>query len=266
MKKKNMAAKTMKHAKTVMSVAFKKALRDKIIVENPVTEIEIPSKQAKPHKTFIAEELSKLFYSLKTSRRYWCYKFILVTGLRRGEVLALKWSNIDYKNKKIIVFESNSSTGLGDTKSSKVHHVPLCDRAVYYLEMQRQTLENEINPILHNKEFMKSDLIFPTKNGTMMNPGSFRNVISRAGEKVGVHASPHMFRHTFVYMSKGLLTIPELQEALGHDEATTTTDIYGTMLGDTEKVANKIETAFSELDDEIQRIKKTEIKEKNIVS
>ena len=248
---------TMKHTRKVLSIAFTKAFEDKLISENPVKKIEIPNRQAKPRKTYNTEELAKLFKQLSDSRWICAVRFLLVTGLRRGELLALKWSNIDFINRKITIESAVSNSGIGDTKSAKVHYVPLSDQAVKYLNNQKIMLQKEINPILHNKELGKSDLVFPTENGTMMRPDSFNNVIKRAAKKIGVHASPHMFRHTFVYMSKGLMTLSELQEALGHDESTTTLDIYGTMLSDTVKVANKIDEAFKNLDEEIKAIDKT---------
>lgn len=247
---------TMKHTKKILNIAFKKALKDKLISENPCQDIEIPKRQAKPRKTFTPEELDLLFKQLENSRWIWAVKFLLVTGLRRGELLALKWSNVDFINKKITVECSNSSSGLGDTKSAEVHYVPLSDTAIRYLNNQKSMLIQEFNPILHNQELKKTDLIFPSENGTMMRPDSFSNVIKRAAAKVGIHASPHMFRHTFVYMSKGLMSLSELQETLGHDESTTTLDIYGTMLSDTVKVANKIDEAFKKLDEEIKSIDK----------
>jgi len=65
-------------------------------------------------------------------------------------------------------------------------------------------------------------------------------------------------------MSKGKMTLSELQEALGHDESTTTLDIYGTMLSDTKEVANKIDRVFEELDEEMDKIE--EKKECKIIS
>jgi hypothetical protein len=53
------------------------------------------------------------------------------------------------------------------------------------------------------------------------------------------------------------LTLSELQEAIGHDESTTTLDMYGTMLSDTKKVANKIDESFAMLDYEIEKIQET---------
>lgn len=255
---------SMKHARKIMSIAFAQAFKEKYIAENPVIDIQIPKRQASPRKTITVSELKILFKNLESTRWYWAFYFMLVTGLRRGELLALKWSDIDYANKRIIVDESNSTTGLGDTKSSKVHYVPLSDRAIYYLSKQKEMLEQEPNPILKNEELKKLDLIFPSEKGTLLKPDSLNSVLDRINEKTGLHITPHMFRHTFVYMSKGLMSLSELQEALGHDEATTTLDIYGTMLSDAGKVASKIDEAFSKLDEEINKIE--EKKEAKVIS
>lgn len=254
MNEKGLSTWTMKHVRKILHIAFDRAFKDKLIPENPVVDIEIPKKQAKPRKTITASELKILFENLKNTRWYWAFRFMLVTGLRRGELLALRWSDIDYENKRIIVDESNSASGLGDTKNSKVHYVPLSERAIYYLAKQKEMLQHEFNPILYNPELQKLDLIFPSENGTLMKSDSLNSVLDRINRKTGLHITPHMFRHTFVYMSKGHMTLSELQEALGHDESTTTLDIYGTMLSDTEKVANKIDEAFAALDEEINKI------------
>lgn len=247
---------TMKHTKKVLNIAFTKAFKDKLIAENPCQDIEIPKRQGKPRKTFTPEELDLLFKQLADSRWIWAVRFLLVTGLRRGELLALKWSNVDFTNRKITIEHSYSSSGLGDTKDADVHYVPLSDAAILYLNSQKEMLIQEFNPILYNQELKKTDIIFPSENGTIMRPDSFSNVIKRAAAKVGVHASPHMFRHTFVHMSKGLMSLSELQEVLGHDESTTTLDIYGAMLSDTVKVASKIDEAFKNLNAEIKSIDK----------
>ncbi len=244
---------TMKHTRKVMNIAFSKAFDDKIIPSNPVYKIEIPKRQAKPRKTLKTSELKILFEHAKNTRWYWSLRFLLVTGIRRGELLALRWSDIDNENQSITIDESNSSAGVGDTKSAEVHYVPLSGWAKYYLEKQKEMLVNENNPALLNEELKKADLIFPSEDGTMMKPDSLNSVIDRINKKAGIHVTPHMFRHTFVYMSKGLLTKSELQEALGHDESTTTEDIYGTMLSDTQKVATKINYAFTPLEEEINK-------------
>ncbi len=254
MNTKNLSTWTMKHVRKIMRLAFSKALEDKLIAENPVNKIEIPKKQAKPRKTLTTSELKILFQYTKNTRWHWAFKFLLVTGLRRGELLALKWSDIDFENKRIIVDESNSAGGVGDTKSSKVHYVPLSAFAIEYLKNQKDMLIKENNPALYNDELRKEDIIFPSQSGTIMKPDSFNSVLDRINSKAGIHVTPHMLRHTFVFMSKGLMTLSELQEALGHDESTTTLDIYGTMLSDTQGVADKIDKVFEKLDEELDKV------------
>jgi integrase len=224
-----------------------------------VNNIEIPKKQAKPRKTLNSEELAKLFKQLERSRWIWSAKFMLVTGARRGELLALRWSDIDFINKRVTTDESDSATGLDDTKSSKVHYVPLSPLMEKYLQGQKQMLEDEVNPILHNDELKKTDLIFPNKGGKMLQPGSYYTMLARAAEKAGLHASPHCLRHTFVYRNRKKLSLKEIQNILGHDESTTTLDIYGDMLDEsTEQTAKTIDESFADLEDSIEKLKKKE--------
>jgi len=239
MNEKSLSSKTMTHAKNIMNGALKRAESEKVIAKNPVIDIEIPAKQAKPRKTLTIEELSKLFKSMKHSRWIWSVKFLLVTGLRRGELLALKWTDIDFVNKRITIDKSDSITGLGDTKNSKIHYVPLSSFAVEYLEGQKLMLENEFNPILYNEELKKTMLIFPNEHGEMLRPDSYYTLIRRFGIKASIKVYPHCFRHTFVYLTRGNLSLKDLQNILGHSESTSTLDIYGNMLNDS--TANNIE-------------------------
>lgn len=241
---------TMKHAQKVMRIIFEKATENKVIPKNPVEKIEIPKRQAKTRKTLTSEELNIMFRYLKNTRWIWCFKFMLVTGLRRGEVLALKWSDVNEEAMQITVEDNNTDSGTGDTKSRKVHYVTLTDKAKEYLRGQKNMLELERNPGLKNEELKKLDLVFPSKEGTMLKPDSLNSVLDRMNKATGLHVTPHMFRHTYVYLSKGILTLSELQENLGHDESTTTLDIYGTMLSDSKSVANKLNKAFENIDAE----------------
>lgn len=249
------ASKTMKHVKSIMNIAFSQAFDDKIISVNPVAKIQIPVKQAKTRKVLSVEELIKLYKAMEHSRWIWAIRFLLVTGLRRGELLALKWTDIDFTKKQITIDESNSSGVAGDTKSAKVHYVPLSDKAISHLNGQRNMLEKEFNPILHNEELKKTALVFPSENGTMIRPDSFHTMLSRFAKKAEVKASAHCMRHTFVYMMRKTFTLKDLQNALGHDESTTTWDLYGDILNDSMiENASQIDNVFDKVDEEIVKI------------
>lgn len=231
---------TMKHCRKVMNISFTKALKDKVINSNPVIDIEIPIKQAKPRKTLTMEELTRVFEAMQNSRWIWSVRFDLVTGMRRGELLALKWSDIDEKNKRITIDKSNSLTGLGDTKNAKIHIVPLSDKAIEYLEGQKAMLKKTFN---QNKE-----LVFPSDESKMMLPNSYYTMLTRFAKKAGIKASPHCMRHTFVYFTKDTLSIEEIQSILGHSSRTQTLEIYGDMIKDKAvAMAKEIDGVFDEV-------------------
>lgn len=246
---------TMKHARKIMNIAFSKALKEKLIAENPVQDIEIPKKQAKERKVLTPTELAKLYKALENSRWIWSAKFMLVTGVRRGELLALKWSDIDFEHKRITIDESDSAAGLGDTKT-KIHYVPLSRKAIEYLNGQKEMLLKEANPSRHNEELKKLNLVFPNKFGRMLKPGSYYTVFARAAQDAKIKASPHCMRHTFVYLNRNKLTIKELQNILGHDESTTTLDIYGDIINEsTEATIAQLDETFDILEEKIEEIK-----------
>lgn len=260
----NLSTKTMTHAKNIMNGAFKKAEEEKVIASNPVVNIEIPNKMAKPRKTLKFDEIGALLEAMKNSRWKWSVYFLLVTGLRRGELLALKWSDIDWQNKRIMIDESNSSTGLGDTKNAKIHYVPLSDNAVKYLENQKQMLELEHNPSMFNEELMKDPLVFPNESGIMIQPKSYYTLLRRFGIKAGVKVSPHMFRHTFVYLTRSNLSLKDLQNILGHSESTTTLDIYGNMINDSmDENIKQIDSVFDNVQEQIEKRKEEKVEKSN---
>jgi integrase len=247
---------TMKHARKIMRLAFQCAVDDKLIPVNPVQDITIPKKQAKERKTLNVRELAELFLALENSRWKHSAWFMLLTALRRGEMLALKECDADEINRRITVDKSDSSTGLGGTKGRKVHYVPLTDAAIKCLKEQRKMLQEEENPILYKDELKKTGLIFPNIKGEMLNPNSYYTVIARAAAKAGLHVSPHCLRHTFVYLNKNKLSITELQSILGHESSTTTYDIYGKMLDESlDKTAKQMDDVFQSVGNDMKKQK-----------
>jgi len=261
---KGYSSKTMKETVGVLRRGFAKAVKDKKIPESPVKDIEIPNKQKKAKKVLSIKELHDLFEAMKNSRWIWAMRLLLVTGMRRGELLALRGSDIEVDNRRIVIDESDSTAGVGDTKSAKIHYVPLTKKAMEYLKGQRKTLEDEVNPILHNEKLKETGFLFPSENGTVMRGDSFTTMVARFAVKAGIKASPHCLRHTFVFMNRKTLSLKDLQYILGHDESTTTLDIYGDMLDDSsEETANAIDSVFDKVEEKIAQLDKEKAEKEN---
>jgi integrase len=245
MNEKGFSANTMKQVRKVLNLAFRKAVKDKYIskTQNPMDDedIEIPAVQLKPRKTLKITEIQAALDYLEDSRWKWPLIFMMVTGLRRGELLGLKWSNIDFDNKVITVCDNNTTKGMGTEKSNKVHYAVLSGMAKTCLDRFKERMKKENNLARHKNP---EDLVFVSMQGTVLKPHSLNNVFRRIQERTGVMATPHSMRHSYVYYTKNKLSLSQLKDTLGHELTTSTLEIYGDMLFDPEEVASKIDESF----------------------
>lgn len=249
----------IKNVRKALSAAFISANEDEQLVDfNPTRDTKLPKGRIPTRKTFKLEELISIIEKFSTSRWLYAILFMLATGLRRGELLAIKWSDIDFKEKRIKIENNQTQYGIDTPKDNEYHYVPFTEHAKVYLSGWKNQLQKEFNPAIYKKV----DTIFVSKKGKPLRPSSFNNMLTK--RKFDFKVTPHMFRHTFVYLSKSKISLSELQEALGHDQSTTTLDIYGLMLANTVTVADKIEMAYKELDEAIKEKEKKK-QESNII-
>lgn len=250
MNAKNLSASTMGHVRKVMHIAFNVAMQEKLITDNPVTDIDIPSKQKKQQKVLTVSEISDLLNAMRNSRWLISVKFLLVTALRRGELLALEWSDINTTERTMTINKSLTEYGTGDTKSSKARTVPLSDKAIELLREQQDMLVSEY-PTKYRK---MPELVFPARRGDYIKPHTYMTTIIRFAAKAGIHASPHSLRHTFVYLTRKQLSLKEIQAILGHEKSTTTLDIYGDILDSAPETAKIIDTVYDKILDTPQEV------------
>jgi len=138
---------------------------------------------------------------------YLFYKVALNTGMRLGELRALPWHAVDFKNRLITVKQSYCDyAGIKTTKSGKIRHVPISD-AIY----------DDLKLACQNKN---SDLVF-SRNGKVIDRANFRHshfekdIEGAAVRKIRFHDFRHTFASHFV-MNGGSLY--ELQAILGHSD------------------------------------------------
>jgi len=260
-RKVGMSEKSMKHAKFIMNTVFTRALEeDHLITENPVKGVKIPKKQAKEQKVLTISELVLFFKAISDSRWVWSAWFDLVSGLRRGELTALRSSDIEWDNNRVRICRSNSVGGSGGTKSKKVDYIYLTKIMKYFLGKQLEMLKKEMNPAILNDDgtvkagYVGEDfLIFPTEKGTMIKPNTYYQIIKRFAAKAGINAHPHCFRHTFTYFLRNKISLKELQNALRHEASTSTLDIYGTMVNDmNDETGEIINDVFEKIEENIR--------------
>jgi integrase len=223
---------TMRHIRKVLHVTMQEAVKDGLLQANPVTAIEIPKRQGKQRKTLTIDEVDKLAIAMERSRWRHAIQLMLCTGIRRGELLTLTWDDIDLVGRKMII--KGGDTG---TKSREARTIPLSNGAVSAIRSQ-ESISAEYRDWC--------PLVFPDRWGKPLDPHVLTNTLKRFAAKAGIRATPHMLRHSFVYLTREYLTLKELQTILGHAKSTTTLDMYGDMVVLTDATGDKIDEAIAD--------------------
>lgn len=139
---------------------FSMAVEDGIIPKNPATGISVKVPES-PQAILNRTEINTLLFEAKQRGHsyYNHWALAILTGLRKGELIALTWSDIDFENRVIAVTKSWSRLdGLGPTKSTKNRYVPISNELDRFLkELRSQSHLNENRVLEQHKEWLYGD-------------------------------------------------------------------------------------------------------------
>ena len=186
----------------------------------------------------------------------WCLGAFLEvcrgTGARRGEVLALRWSDI--KDGSAFIDRSLCQTRAGlvfkGTKTERPRDVKLPAATMPILERHRER-QNEYRAQFGPLYRADLDLIFANSDGTPLKPNSISGTVSRICKKVGLPkgASLHVLRHSHAsQLAERGVDLPTISERLGHSSVRTTADIYAHAMRGKDAAAAKVWDAIQESD------------------
>jgi integrase len=136
-------------------------------------------------------------------------------GLRRGELVALRWRDVDFVGRKIIVRRSLSAeTELRSTKSRRAREVPLPDQAATALD--RLSRRGEFTG--------PDDYVFANRSGRRLDPSALRRRFERARDAAGLERLRfHDLRHTYgSLLVAGGIDLPSVKAAMGNSRLSTT--------------------------------------------
>lgn len=226
--------KGFKKQKNYSSNVFDYALSIQLIETNPMKIVKLPKVESMEDKEekiefYSKEELKDFLEEAKNSplSQYVFFYLLAFTGLRKGEALALNWSDIDFKNKSLSI---NKTVTRGD-KSRLIVNRPKTKNSIRKVLLDDDTLrllrqlKRKTNKIV---SINSEDLIFNT-DGKLYNPTISRfwlnNIYSR--NKNLKRISTHGFRHTHAsLLFESGAAIKDVQERLGHSNIQTTSNIY----------------------------------------
>ena len=232
--------KTVKNIRGVLSSAYEYAIENSYIKDNPVLKSRMPSfahSIKKDVPEYNAQQVRKLLLFAKEHESH-IYIFLLLalyTGLRKGELLALTWEDIDYDKKLLNVNKSRTGSRKNvtmqittpKTKSSN-RKIPINDFVIGELKAEKQRQEDYAK-LLGNGYDKSHDFIVRTVLGKpYVNLSAINRVVNRLTEKAGLpHCTIHGFRHSVAsILDDNGVPIQDISVLLGHESVQTTERIY----------------------------------------
>lgn len=222
----------IEYCRVAMGSMFGSALENELIEKNPVTK-NVKCKSGKPPKEtrVLTIEEQKLFLeTVKNASNYNQWALILQTGLRTGEMIGLRWSDVDFENNILHVrrtMEYRHEFGewrIGEPKTkSGIRDIPLTQEAVKILKNQ----QNKIKKMkIISVDFPEQ--VFLCKDGTPTKNTAYDTKLYYYCDKIGMnHFSMHTLRHTFATrcIENGMRP-KTLQIILGHSNIGITMNLY----------------------------------------
>ena len=224
------------HVHALLHRALGQAVRLKLIRENPVAVVDRPRARRREIRSLTADEVRALLRAAEGDRLEALYVVAVTTGLRQGEIFALKWKDIDTRRRVLSVRRTLLDAGghreVADPKTaSGRRRVDLPDRTVEALRAHRGRLK--VTP--HPEAWVFTD----TRGGPLRRSNLLRRdwapLLARAG-LAGVRF--HDLRHTCASLLLAAGVHPKVvQERLGHATVGITLDTYSHVVGSLQREA-----------------------------
>ena len=221
----------------VLSGALRQAVRDNLIPVNPAEYTTRPPIKRKEMKVLSPEEVNRYLEAAREHRLYAAFLLELTTGLRRGELLALKWEDVDFTKRTLTVKRALSRVCYADEGFTRLEFtetkteasrrtIPLLPEVVQ--ELKRHKARQNEERLFFGAAYRDGNLIFAQEDGRPVDPRTFHRWHTSILKKAGLpHVRVHDLRHTFATLLLQAGENPEnLRDLLGHTKTSTTLDLY----------------------------------------
>jgi integrase len=246
-----LASRTVQYIHTTLHKALKDAVADGLIPRNVTDGIKAPRPKKKEINPLSPDQTRAFLRAVSGDRFEALYVLAVHTGLRAGELLGLKWEDVDLEGGTLQVRRTLSETRTGHVfeapKNGKGRNIRLTPGAVDALKQHKATQNAE--RLKAGPTWEDNGLIFPSQRGTTMNEKnltarSFKPILKRTGLP---DIRLHDLRHTCATLLLSRGVHPKfVQELLGHATIAITLDTYSHVLpGMGDQTAAAMEAALT---------------------
>jgi integrase len=215
----------------ILHKAFTQALKWQLIHFNVADCVEIPKKSNFQANFLNAEEMTKLLNISKGTPLYIPILIATTTGMRRGEVLGLTWSNIDFDNNKISIVQSlqqiNKNVQLSKPKTKKSTRMISLPQALKVSLLQHRNSQIEVRQKM-GELYIDKDFVCAIENGSPITPSSLNHFFCKFIKKSNLpYIRFHDLRHSYASLLVALGVQPKyISDVLGHSTIGITMDLY----------------------------------------
>jgi integrase len=248
LQKKGLGPRATRHVHAVLCRALKQAVRWRLLIFNPATDVNLPKQVSKEMKALAPEEAKKFLEACEADEYGLVFELALVSGMRPEEYLELQWTDLDFKQntitvQRVVVWERwTKVVYFAEPKTAKSRRtIPLPAYLMHKLqEHRRQQLANKLK---RGEKFQNEhNLVFTSKTGTIV---SIRNLQRRHFKPLLVKAKVpdirlYDLRHTCATLLLAAGENPKVvSERLGHASIVLTLDTYSHVLPTMQKSATE---------------------------
>lgn len=216
MAKNDFALKTVMNQRTVLNQIFTHAILEGDIEMNPCSSIQTAKNLKKTKRTAATPREERIVID---SRDIWMFPYIaLMTGMRKGEILALQWKDIDFE--RDLIYVTKSVAHKGDRPYITKPKTEAGERVVPLLDDLKGFL-------LEQPSRMPDDYIISDTGEYPLTNRRYLTLSKHYKEQTGVECTAHQLRHSFATNAFENDVDPKsLQMIIGHRQISTTLDIY----------------------------------------
>ena len=216
---------------------------DEMLVSyNAASKASPPEIKKSEPNYFQVRDVERIRDALETEPLKWrvITHLLLLSGCRRGEIMGLKWSRVDFKNSRIkidsaLLYSSKRGIYEETTKTENIRNIKLpAETMRLLLEYRGWYLEQKFK---NGDRWHNTDYLFTKDDGAPMAPDGITAWLIKFSQKHGLpHVNPHAFRHTMgSILLKSGADIVSVSKRLGHAQTSTTLNIYSHVMEDADE-------------------------------
>lgn len=244
---KPLSTKTVLEYHRLTHTILAQAEKEMLVPYNAADKSTPPKAEQPEVNYFQPEQVRDILAALESEPLKWrvITHILMITGGRRGEVVGLEWSKIDFERKRLrfdsaLLYSKEIGLYEGSTKTGNRRYVPLPDETLALLkELQVAQKEQRLRM---GDLWQENDYVFKQDDGQPMRPDSVTQWLDKFSRRHDLpHINPHAFRHTaasvMIVNGADIVTISKL---LGHAKVSTTEDIYSHVIEDSKQQASNV--------------------------